>query len=1019
MNNVRFAFLAALGLAVATFWGGSGLSQGKKTDPKHDPANAVANLDVHPELEAQLFASEPMMTNPTNLDVDHRGRVWICDVKNYRGRNNSRPEGDRILILEDTDGDGKADKTTTFYQGRDVDSAMGICVLGNKVIVSATPNIWIFTKDDNDKIIKKEALFTKTGTPQHDHSAHSFLFGPDGKLYWNFGNTGNAVFDKDGKPVQDLAGNTVAANGKPYRQGMVFRCDADGSNFETLGWNFRNNYEVTVDSFGTLWQSDNDDDGNRGVRINYVMEFGNYGYVDEITGAGWGSPRTNMEKETPLKHWHLNDPGVVPNLLQTGAGSPTGICVYEGTLLPKDFQGEVIHCEPGANVVRAYPATKSGAGYKAKIVNILDGSKKNNFFRPADVCVGPDGSLYVTDWYDPGVGGHAQGEVDRGRVFRVAPKGSKVSVPKVDVTTTAGAAEALKSPNLATRYLAYTKLHEDGKAAEAELLKLTKSDDNRLRARAFWLLARIEGRGRQTVDEAIKDQQPDLRMVGVRMARELKLDVIPIVKALVSDKAPEVRRECIIALRHSKSPEAASLWAALALQHDGQDRWYLEALGIGADKQWDAYLGAYLKEAESKGMVDPAVRDVIWRSRAANTPELLAKIIRDPSRMAEEMPRFLRAFDFQPASEAKDAALISLLTTEGTGDAKRKQFVCVEAVKRLKNADPNKNAKFAATIDKILDDAKDPNTLVEIVGQFGYAKRFPELLAIAQKNAGQQLGVNATKALLERGQAKLLGEAAAGKNVEIALATVQALGLAADDRAAAVLLPIVQNKASDSEIRRQALRALAKTKTGAGQIIKMAQSKQLAEDLKVAAGAAFATSPFNDLKQQAETLFPSPRTKDDRPLPALAELVKMKGSPDKGSTLFRAKESTCNTCHIVNGDGKDVGPNLSEIGKKLSREAIWESILYPSAGIAHNYETYVVETKAGGVQTGLLVSNTAEGIVLKGADGIQRTFKKDDVEEFKKTAISLMPADLHKNLTPQDLADVVEYLATLKEARKK
>src|SRR3954452_12001475 len=125
------------------------------------------------------------------------------------------------MILEDTDGDGKADKVKTFYQGRDVDSAMGICVLGNKVIVSATPNVLVFTFDENDKVTKKEALFTKTGQPQHDHSAHSFLFGPDGKLYWNFGNTGQAVFDKNGKPVIDVAGNRVIDNGRPYRQGMV------------------------------------------------------------------------------------------------------------------------------------------------------------------------------------------------------------------------------------------------------------------------------------------------------------------------------------------------------------------------------------------------------------------------------------------------------------------------------------------------------------------------------------------------------------------------------------------------------------------------------------------------------------------------------------------------------------------------------------------------------------------------------------------------------------------------------
>src|SRR6185312_8786349 len=133
-----------------------------------------------------------------------------------------------------------------------------------------------------------------------------------------------------------------------YRQGMVFRCDLDlekgvASNVESLAWNFRNNYEVTVDSFGTIWQSDNDDDGNRGVRINYVMQYGNYGYTDEMTGAGWQANRTNIEDSIPLRHWHLNDPGVVPNLLQTFAGSPTGMVIYEGSLLPETFQGQMIH----------------------------------------------------------------------------------------------------------------------------------------------------------------------------------------------------------------------------------------------------------------------------------------------------------------------------------------------------------------------------------------------------------------------------------------------------------------------------------------------------------------------------------------------------------------------------------------------------------------------------------------------------------------------------------------------------
>ena len=169
---------------------------------------------------------------------------------------------------------------------------------------------------------------------------------------------------------------------------------------ETLGWNFRNNWELAVDSFGTIWQSDNDDDGNKGVRINYVMEYGNYGYKDEMTGAAWKTPRENLEKEIPQQHWHLNDPGVVPTLLLTGAGSPTGICVYEGTLLPEVFRNQVIHCDAGPSIVRAYVTKKDGAGYKAEIVNILDGSRATTgsgramcASRPTARCSSPIGTI--------------------------------------------------------------------------------------------------------------------------------------------------------------------------------------------------------------------------------------------------------------------------------------------------------------------------------------------------------------------------------------------------------------------------------------------------------------------------------------------------------------------------------------------------------------------------------------------------------------------------------------------------
>ncbi len=821
MKRLLLASAVALGLAGLA---GVGVNRaGQKVvlpNPKdiHDPVNAVANLEVHPELQATLFASEPKITNPTNLDIDHRGRVWICDVKNYRGNNGKRPEGDRILILEDTDGDGVADTVKTFYQGRDVDSAMGICVLGNKVIVSCSPNVLVFTFDENDQVLKKEVLFTKTGVSQHDHTAHSFLFGPDGRLYWNFGNEGHAVHDKNGKPVVDLAGNVVNDRGKPYRQGMVFRCDVDGSNFEVLGHNFRNNYEVAVDSFGTLWQSDNDDDGNRGVRINYVMEYGNFGYVDEMTGAGWQTKRTNMESEIPLRHWHLNDPGVVPNLLQTCAGSPTGICVYEGTLLPKVFHNQMIHCDAGPSVVRSYPVVPDGAGYKVtQIVNILDGNKRNNWFRPADVCVAPDGSIFVTDWYDPGVGGHGQRDLDRGRIFRVAPPKVGYTIPKVDFSTLEGCVEAMKSPNLATRYVAWTKLHDAQAKAEPALLKLWQSDNPRERARALWLLGKIEGKGQHYVDAAIADKYADVRVTGIRLARELKLDIIPIVRKLANGESAAVRRDCAIGLRHSKSPKAPTLWAELAGQHDGKDRWYLEALGIGADGNWDgclwfvSTLRKYTTRVSSP-LTDKAFRDVVWRSRDKQTPGWLATIVSSSEVKADEYPRFMRAFDFQPPSEAKQKALLELAFSDLPAD--RQAFVSTEAITRLKGVDLKSQPQLAGPINKALDRMQGTTTFIELVGKFGVTDRYPELLTLAQKHPAEQIGVDAMRMLLEKDQSKLIGKGLAA-DTEVAVATAQALASAAHEKANALLLPIVTDDKQDLELRRQATRALAKNKTGA------------------------------------------------------------------------------------------------------------------------------------------------------------------------------------------------------------
>ena len=302
------------------------------------------------------------------------------------------------------------------------------------------------------------------------------------------------------------------------------------------------------------------------------------------------------------------------------------------------------------------------------------------------------------------------------------------------------------------------------------------------------------------------------------------------------------------------------------------------------------------------------------------------------------------------------------------------------------------------------------------MSQFGLADRYPDLLALAQQNADQQTGVTAIRTLLEKHQDGLIAKGLHSKEEKVVLATIRALATAADDRAAPLLVPFVQDATRDVEARRQAVRALARSKNGAAALIKLARAKELRDDLKPVAASVLSTAPFRRVKAEAAQLFPLPPTKDNRPLPSISELARMRGDPRRGQHVF-ATAGTCAKCHAVNGEGKDVGPNLSEIGKKLSREAVLEAIIYPSAAIDHNYETYVLELKNGGVQQGIKVSETPEAVVLKDAEAIVRTFKRAEIESMTKSPISLMPADLAKALTTQELADVVEYLLTLREAK--
>ena len=319
-----------------------------------------------------------------------------------------------------------------------------------------------------------------------------------------------------------------------------------------------------------------------------------------------------------------------------------------------------------------------------------------------------------------------------------------------------------------------------------------------------------------------------------------------------------------------------------------------------------------------------------------------------------------------------------------------------------------------AMVTRALANSAGTALFVDLVQKYNVSQRFPELLALAQNGPQDQVGVRAMRVLIAQGATRVISEGIAHQDPKIALATIEALGNASDNRSAALLLPIVKDGKKHIELRKAAAKSLAKTRNGAEEILKMFKSKAI--DAEVASGAAFVlnAAPWDNIRREAATLFPPPPSKDNRPLPPIDRLVGRRGDANRGKQVF-AKAGTCANCHKVAGEGKEVGPDLSDIGAKLSRQALFESILFPSAGISHSFETHSVATDDGNIVSGVLVSRTPEEITIKDKDALVRTIKMSEVETVKQQPVSLMPADLQKLMTVEELADVVEYMTTLKK----
>ncbi len=680
----------------------AGAQEAAKPAAPAAPAPEVVPIDhftVPEGFELTVWAQAPQLRNPTNMDVDAQGRIWVAEGVNYRLHDKRDKDGDRIVVLEDTDGDGRADKSTVFVQEPLLGAPLGIAVLDNKVIVSNAPDLIVYTDVDRNgrfdpAVDKREVLLTGFNGANHDHALHSVTFGPDGRLYFSQGNASAHFTDRSGRTFRvgssynptwnnqaprlyswtpgELAG-ARSDDGHVYVGGFTVRMKPDATDSEIIGFNYRNSYEQTVTSLGDVFQNDNDDPP--ACRTAFVLEYGNAGFFSRDGKRSWQADR-RPGQTIATAEWRQEDPGVMPGGDIYGAGAPTGIAFYEGDAFGPAWRGTLFSAEAARNTILSYHPQPEGAGYRLARANFLTsnpsqvlagvdskrgklGEEIGTFFRPSDVVVGPDGALYVADWFDPRVGGHQDlDDKTAGAIYRIAPKGFKSVVPPLDLATTAGQIAALRSPAVNVRALGYVKLHDQGAAAVVPVAALLADENPYIRARAIWLLADLGAEGVAQVVQLLDSPDAGTRVTAFRALRRHGHQVLAHAARLAADPSAAVRREVAVALRDVPYADSGKILLELAKGYDGQDRTYLEAWGIGCSGKETEMYATLEKNFPGDPLKWSAMHaGLVWRLTPAGAVPQFAARAKAESLAEKDRLAAVTALGFIPTKEAAVALL--------------------------------------------------------------------------------------------------------------------------------------------------------------------------------------------------------------------------------------------------------------------------------------------------------------------------------------------------------------------------
>jgi len=958
------------------------------------PEQQRAAMHVLDGFEVSLFASEADgVVNPIQMRWDERGRLWVACSPTYPQLEPGKKPRDYILMLEDTDGDGRADKSTKFADGLLIPTGLELGAPGQLYVASGT-ELLILTDTDGDlKADRREVLFSGFGTGDGHQMINSFQWGPSGEFWFS---QGAHTFSNVETPwgVERLYSAGVWRL-RPRTQKLDPFLDSRRGH-PTNSWaGPANPWGFAFDKWGQIFL--NDAAGNKGL--------------------SWASPAMIRSD----RHVQL------PYLWKIPKGC--GIDIVGTAAMPDEMQGRLILGHYFTASVRQFQISDVGSGFAMVEMPPLVTSD-SNAFRIVDVRNGPDGAVYLCDWYNPVIGHYQASYRDpardhsHGRIWRLTAKGREpTKQPHLAAMAPAELMDQLRSPDRWTAYQADRLLFTGETArvlpaAEAWVAKLDPNDPGyeHLLYRAIGVFEAHEAVRPELLQQLIAAKDPGARAYAARVVghwQDRLQDPLEMLRTLVQDENPRVRVEAIVASTFIPSPHAMEV-AAMAADRP-IDQWIDHAMLRAVDAQKAIWRPAYLK---GELTFENKVNRLSWVLKSDGSPEVAGPV---------------RAMlDSDALEDAQKTDLAVVLANIGSGDDlmmllrkfgdEPRVLNEVANAARVRQVKPVGDVLSALTASLGHADGDVRIAAIRLAGALKLAGASDRLQTIAADAAVQpEVRVAAIDAAAELGsvqQQSLTTLLAAREPMSVRIAAVRALaatnrpavaaGAAADLLPAAAtndevgsLLSIFLSRRNGADVLAKAVRSGQLTPQTAQKCMEVMHARgrddaALVEALNAVMGVSDATPPYSE--QFVRQLS--------------ADAAKL-GDAQRGKLLYDTKLAACAACHAIDGKGGNLGPDMSGIGRGLTSDYIIESVLWPRRQVKEGYLSISISTRDGDEYSGYAISEDADEIQLRdvATNTVQRIAKASIARRI--TAGTIMPEGLAAGLSREELQDLVAYLCQL------